>query len=84
MSDPFPVMEHMTVKTVREYLGRRQSLIIPLGVMGYPERASRETGEQIGKRVVEDGAARILDLESRSDGVYKEVPFTPPPLIFDL
>jgi creatinine amidohydrolase len=28
----FPVMEHMTVKTVREYLGRKQSIILPVGV----------------------------------------------------
>jgi creatinine amidohydrolase len=28
----FPVMEHMTVKTVREYLERRHSIILPVGV----------------------------------------------------
>ncbi|HOD48699.1 MAG TPA: creatininase family protein [Candidatus Hydrogenedentes bacterium] len=57
---------------------------IRVGVMGYPERASRETGERIVERVVRDGAARILDLESKADGVYKEIPFTPEPLIFDI
>jgi creatinine amidohydrolase len=31
--NPFPVMENMTVKLVREYLGRKQSIIIPIGVV---------------------------------------------------
>ena len=52
--------------------------------MGYPERASRETGEKLVERVVQDGAARIIELETKADGVYKEVPFTPEPLIFDI
>ena len=29
---PFPVMEHMTVRLVREYLTRKKSVIIPIGV----------------------------------------------------
>lgn len=29
----FPLMEHMTVKTVREYLARKQSIIVPVGVI---------------------------------------------------
>lgn len=33
VSDPFPVMENMTVKMVRDYLGRKQSIIVPLGVI---------------------------------------------------
>lgn len=31
--DPFPVMEQMTVKMVRDYLQRKQSVIVPLGVV---------------------------------------------------
>lgn len=31
--NPFPAMEHMTVKLVREYLKRKQSIIIPVGVV---------------------------------------------------
>ena len=27
--EPFPVLEHMTVKQVREYLQRSQSIILP-------------------------------------------------------
>ncbi len=57
---------------------------IQVGVMGYPERASRETGEKLVERVVHDGAARIIELESKADGVYKEVAFKPEPLIFDI
>ncbi len=29
--NPFPVMEHMTVRMVREYLERKRSIIIPIG-----------------------------------------------------
>ena len=32
--------------------------------------------------VVAAAAEKILDLESKADGVYKEVAFTPEPLIF--
>ncbi len=31
--DPFPVMENMTVKLVRDYLEKKQSIIIPIGVI---------------------------------------------------
>ena len=31
-NNPFPVMEHMTVKMVREYLKKKKSIIIPVGV----------------------------------------------------
>lgn len=56
---------------------------IKVGVMGYPERASVELGRQIVADVVQCAADKIVDLEARADGVYKEVPFTPPPLIYD-
>ena len=32
-ANPFPVMEHMTPKLIREYLKRKQSIILPLGVI---------------------------------------------------
>lgn len=58
---------------------------IEVGVMGYPERASREAGERLVKRVVTEGVARIRELEDAADGGgYREVDFTPEPLIFDL
>ncbi len=56
---PFPVMEHMTSKLVREYLRKRQSIIVPLGVIeqhGYhlPLKTdaliAAHTGRMIGER----------------------------------
>ena len=32
IKNPFPVMEHMTVKMLREYLKKKTSIIIPVGV----------------------------------------------------
>lgn len=56
---------------------------IKVGVMGFPERASAELGQRIVEDVVQAASNKIETLEARSDGVYKEVPYTPPPLIFD-
>jgi creatinine amidohydrolase len=54
---------------------------IKVGVMGRPEKASPELGQQFIDDMVNNGTARILELESKADGVYKEVAFTPEPLI---
>jgi creatinine amidohydrolase len=56
----FPVMEHMTVKTIREYLKRKNSIILPVGIVeqhGYhlplitdaliAGRIARIAGEQV-------------------------------------
>lgn len=32
IKNPFPIMEHMTGKMVREYLKKKTSIIIPVGV----------------------------------------------------
>lgn len=56
---------------------------INVGVMGHPEKASPELGRDIIRVAVTDASAKILDLESRSDGIYKEVAFTPEPLMLD-
>ena len=50
--------------------------------MGRPQDASPEFGRRIIDAVVEGASAKIQELESRADGVYKEVAFTPEPLIF--
>ena len=55
-ADPFPVMENMTVKLVREYLGRKKSIIVPLGVIeqhGYhlPLKTDALLAGQIAKRI---------------------------------
>ncbi len=55
---------------------------IKVGVMGYPERASAELGQKIIADVVEFASERIVALEAKADGVYKEVAFKPLPLIF--
>ena len=56
---------------------------IKVGVMGFPERASAEVGHKIVADVVQYASARILSIEAKADGKYKEVAFTPPPLIFE-
>lgn len=61
----------------------RQRPDIKVGVMGYPQRASAELGEQIIQDVVGAVSEKIAELETKADGVYKDVEFTPPPLIFD-
>jgi len=55
---------------------------IKVGVMGYPERASAELGQKMIADVVQFASERITAIEAKADGVYKEVAFTPPPLIF--
>jgi creatinine amidohydrolase/Fe(II)-dependent formamide hydrolase-like protein len=54
---------------------------IKVGVMGDPERASRELGLEIVREIVEAAAAKIAGLEAKADGIYKEVPFIPEPII---
>lgn len=56
---------------------------IQVGVMGFPKRASVELGQRLVNEVVTAGSAKITELEAKCDGVYREVAFTPPPLIFD-
>lgn len=54
---------------------------IKVGVMGHPELSSRELGEQIVESAVELASEKIMELDAKADGVYKEVEFTPPPLV---
>jgi len=54
---------------------------VRVGVMGYPEKASSELGRKIVGNIVKNASEKINDLESRADGIYKEVPFTPEPII---
>jgi creatinine amidohydrolase len=55
---------------------------IKVGVMGHPERASRELGLKIVEDIVATAAAKIVEIEKKADGKYKSVPFNPEPLIF--
>ena len=57
---------------------------IKVGVMGFPEKASPEIGQKMVDKIVTRGAEVIRSLDAQADGRYREVPFTPEPLIFDL
>ena len=52
---------------------------IKVGVMGSPEKSSPELGWKLIEGVVEGASAKVMELESKADGVYKEVSFTPEP-----
>ena len=54
---------------------------IKVGVMGHPESASPELGRKIIEDIVRDAAKKIAELEARADGVYKEVSWTPDPIL---
>lgn len=56
---------------------------IKIGVMGFPQRANRELGEKIASDIVGFVSDRIKTLDAKADGVYREVAFAPPPLIFE-
>jgi len=54
---------------------------IKVGVMGHPKKASPELGRKIIESMVEGASEKIIELESKADGVYKEVEFTPDPIL---
>lgn len=54
---------------------------IKVGVMGHPEHASPELGRRIVEDIVHAVCAKVEELESKADGVYKEVSFRPEPLL---
>ena len=54
---------------------------IKVGVMGYPSQASPERGREIIASIVTAAAAKIAELEAAADGVYREVDFTPAPIV---
>jgi creatinine amidohydrolase len=57
---------------------------IKVGVMGYPHKASVKIGKKAITAIVSAAVKKFLELEARADGVYKEIPFKPLPLIFDV
>ncbi|MDD5679515.1 MAG: creatininase family protein [Kiritimatiellae bacterium] len=54
---------------------------IKVGVMGHPESASPELGRRIIEDIVRDAAKRIMEIEAKADGVYKEVSWIPEPVM---
>jgi creatinine amidohydrolase len=61
----------------------RQRPDIKVGAMGDPKGASVELGRKVVDGAVKAVSEKIMELESKADGVYKEIDFTPEPLIFD-
>jgi creatinine amidohydrolase len=56
---------------------------IKVGVMGHPEKASTDLGKKIVDDIVVNAVKKIKELESKSDGIYKEVDFKPEPIVLD-
>jgi len=56
---------------------------VKVGVMGFPEKASRALGKKIVAHIVSSASAKIIELEKKADGIYKEVAFTPEPLMLE-
>jgi creatinine amidohydrolase len=56
---------------------------IKVGVMGYPHRASAKIGKKAIAAIVSSAVKKFAELDAKADGVYKEIPFKPLPLIFD-
>lgn len=54
---------------------------IQVGVMGHPERATREQGAAIVQAMVEEMAGRLQSIQAKAQGGYHEVAFRPPPII---
>jgi creatinine amidohydrolase/Fe(II)-dependent formamide hydrolase-like protein len=61
---------------------QRQRDGVKIGVMGFPEKASVEIGRKGVEDIVAFASQKIAELDSKADGIYKEVSFTPLPLIF--
>ncbi len=56
---------------------------VKVGVMGYPKKASRELGQKAVESILEAACTKITELEKKADGEYKEIDFTPEPLILE-
>jgi len=54
---------------------------IRVGVMGHPERAGSELGASLVESMVAEMAARLQSIQERAQGGYREVAFSPPPII---
>jgi len=57
---------------------------IKVGVMGYPHKASAKIGKKAIAAIVSAAVKKFSELDAKADGVYKEIPFKPLPLIFDI
>jgi creatinine amidohydrolase len=53
---------------------------IRVGVMGHPERATRELGAAVVEAMVGEMTAKLQSIQSRAQGGYHEIAFSPPPI----
>ncbi|MDO9542618.1 MAG: creatininase family protein [Kiritimatiellia bacterium] len=56
---------------------------VQVGVMGFPERASRALGKKIIADIVASASKKIMEIEKKADGIYREVAFKPEPLMLE-
>jgi len=56
---------------------------VKIGVMGFPERASRALGKKIVADIVAAASRKINEIEKKADGIYREVAFKPEPLMLE-
>jgi creatinine amidohydrolase len=54
---------------------------IRVGVMGHPERATRDLGAAVAEAMVEEMTAKLQSIQAGSQNGYHEIAFTPPPII---
>lgn len=60
---------------------QRQKPEVKVGVMGDPSLASAEKGENIANSIISAVVEKINELESKADGIYKQVEYRPEPII---
>lgn len=56
---------------------------VRVGVMGFPERASKALGEKAVANIVATASKKIMAIEKKADGIYREVAFHPEPLTLE-
>jgi creatinine amidohydrolase len=61
----------------------RQRPDVVVGVMGEPHKANVELGRKLVADIVGNLSRRIQELDAKADGIYRQVPFVPAPLLFD-
>lgn len=61
----------------------RQRSDVHVGVMGEPHKASVELGRKLVADIVANLSSRIRALDEKADGIYRQIPFVPAPLLFD-
>jgi creatinine amidohydrolase/Fe(II)-dependent formamide hydrolase-like protein len=91
--DPAPVLRRMIAHPDNYQRAQKvvdDAFVIPrmtqrpdvkVGVMGRPEQATPARGRMIVNATVAAVSRKIRELESKADGIYRDVRFTPAPLL---